>query len=417
MNTNPLVADTDGDGLSDGEEAGEPTTRLDPSASYPVGVVYSLFSDPTRVDTDGDGVDDAVEFDDGTRPWARDLDGDLLDDSEERDHNTDPFTDDTDGDGFGDNQEVAEQDQGFHPLYPDERVSKWRYVGDFTVGLVAGDGYQIDSIAWLVGSLAGGALSFIPAVGWIVGGVADLRDVVANTIRGDWVGVGFSAAGIVPYAGDAAAILGKTGKFVERNVDKLDEVAQAIAKSEGLPVDVRVAAIGEALKKSGVDIDVIKNARFTDNDLLRLAKGRTDWKVLQQMVEGSTATRLAASPGFRNGWLDGERWFRQVDGGTAKYLGVEGFGRGRFIDSGKGFDDLGGAVLKEVKTGNVGKWKPRREEIIRQIRKDSVLQGEGARVEYHFLPNGRNNSIGAHPDILRELDANRIPYVVYPPGS
>jgi len=41
----------------------------------------------------------------------------------------------------------------------------------------------------------------------------------------------------------------------------------------------------------------------------------------------------------------------------------------------------------------------------------------GVRVEWHLLPDGRNNSVGAHPEVLDALDRNRIPYVVYPPGS
>lgn len=416
--TNPAVADTDGDGLLDGEEAGEAMTGLDPTGSYPVGSVRPLWSDPTVADTDGDGIEDAQEEDYGSDRWSVDSEGDGLPDASELDQGTDPWVADTDGDSFDDATEVGDLDQGFHPLFADERVSKWRYVGDFTTGLVAGDAYQIDSIAWLMGNLASGGLSFIPVVGWVVGGVADLRDVVANAIRGDWVGAGFSGVGIVPYAGDAVAIVGKTGKFVARNTDKVDEVAQAVARLEDVPTNARMLAVGEALKRAGVDIDDLRSARFSDADLLRLAKGRTDWAVVSRMAAGSTAARVAGSPGFPAGWRAGEAWFRQADGGVSQYLRVPGFPRGRFIDSCTGCDGpISLATLKEVKTGLVGMSSRRRAEILRQIDKDAALQRQGATVEWHFLPNGRNDSVGAHPDIIDALELNNIPYVVYPPGS
>lgn len=72
MQTNPQVADTDGDGLNDSYEA------------------LTLLTDPTSVDTDSDGIDDGVEVNGayGNPPQASDprnnnTDGDQLDDGEE----------------------------------------------------------------------------------------------------------------------------------------------------------------------------------------------------------------------------------------------------------------------------------------------------------------------------------------------
>jgi hypothetical protein len=64
--------DTDGDGLSDDEEA-------------------SLGTDPGNVDTDGDGVQDGGEVSAGTDPLAADTDGDGFTDGEERDLGSDPL--------------------------------------------------------------------------------------------------------------------------------------------------------------------------------------------------------------------------------------------------------------------------------------------------------------------------------------
>jgi hypothetical protein len=96
--TNPLVSDTDGDGLPDGTERGFTT-------------------DPTKTDTDGDGLDDRQERQLGTNPLKKDTDGDGLSDGEEFNrYDTDPLLADTDKDGLDDGDEVAE---GTNPLKRD----------------------------------------------------------------------------------------------------------------------------------------------------------------------------------------------------------------------------------------------------------------------------------------------------------
>lgn len=74
--TNPTLADTDGDGLSDSDE------------------VNTHGSDPTVADTDGDGIDDGDEVSDGngfvTNPNLADSDGDGFNDGLEITEGTDP---------------------------------------------------------------------------------------------------------------------------------------------------------------------------------------------------------------------------------------------------------------------------------------------------------------------------------------
>ncbi len=67
--TSPILADTDGDGLSDGDE------------------ILSHFTDPLNPDTDGDGLSDGDEI---------------------HIHNTDPLLADSDGDGYDDALEISE---------------------------------------------------------------------------------------------------------------------------------------------------------------------------------------------------------------------------------------------------------------------------------------------------------------------
>jgi Zn-dependent metalloprotease/streptogramin lyase len=98
--TDPANPDTDGDGLSDGDE------------------VAVLGTDPTESDTDGDGLSDGDEIEIyGTDPLNTDSDSDGLDDGTEVDtHGTQPLNPDSDFDGAPDGWEV---DWGLYPLMDD----------------------------------------------------------------------------------------------------------------------------------------------------------------------------------------------------------------------------------------------------------------------------------------------------------
>ena len=89
-------------------------------------------------------------------------------------------------------------------------------------------------MAWLSGYLCSGGLSFIPVVGWILGGLADLRDTIAGFIHSDWVGAVLSILGLVPYAGDAIAIPGKAAKFVAKYVHRLADTARLVVSGKRL---------------------------------------------------------------------------------------------------------------------------------------------------------------------------------------
>jgi hypothetical protein len=134
--TDPMLADTDGDGLEDGPEVDaygtDPTARdtdgddladdlevreygTDPTArdtdgdGLPDGDEVTMYeTDPTRADTDGDGLEDGTEVDrTGTDPARADTDGDGLEDGPEVNaYETDPTRADTDGDGVDDGAEV-----------------------------------------------------------------------------------------------------------------------------------------------------------------------------------------------------------------------------------------------------------------------------------------------------------------------
>ena len=96
--TDPFLADTDDDGLSDGAEV-------------------SLGTDPLLYDTDGDGMPDGWEWSSGLNPLVAnsdgDYDGDGLSNIDEMEIGTSPCDADTDGDGLDDGWEFS---LGFDPL-------------------------------------------------------------------------------------------------------------------------------------------------------------------------------------------------------------------------------------------------------------------------------------------------------------
>jgi len=105
--TDPWVADTDGDGLTDGEEDEDGD-----------GAVGATETDPNAADTDGDGLGDAEEAPVGTDALDPDTDDDgLLDGEEGEVYGTDPAVADTDGGGVSDGDEV---DAGTDPIDPSD---------------------------------------------------------------------------------------------------------------------------------------------------------------------------------------------------------------------------------------------------------------------------------------------------------
>jgi len=87
------VGDSDGNGIPDGTEPGNP-----------------------NADSDGDGVSNGQEGQQGTDPGNSDSDGDGLSDGEEGEAGTDPNNPDTDGDGLSDGEEAGTgQGQGGQP--------------------------------------------------------------------------------------------------------------------------------------------------------------------------------------------------------------------------------------------------------------------------------------------------------------
>lgn len=243
LGTSPTEPDTDGDGVNDGTEVANGTNPLvydQPRAPPTPGDLPPVAAEPTDTDTDGDGVRDIAEEDLGSDPAKVDTDADGVSDGVELDYSISTLHQDTDNDGMRDDYEIANAaSKGLHPGRFDEQISKWTYVSDFLLGMFAGEFAERDSMAWLAGNLCASASSVIPVVGWITGTAADIRDTIAAIINGDWVSAGFNVLGLVPYVGDAVAIPAKVAKFVTKYTHRLMDAARYVAKYDKIPDAVK----------------------------------------------------------------------------------------------------------------------------------------------------------------------------------
>ncbi|MDQ8191972.1 hypothetical protein [Roseibacillus persicicus] len=138
--TDPLTADSDGDGIEDGDEVSpslgggyvtDPNRKdtdddtIEDGDEVDAAIGSANLTDPTKEDTDDDDLPDWWENDNGLDPTSSigvdgadgDREPDGLDNLFEFDEGTDPNNPDTDGDGVTDGVEL--NDDGTDPLDPD----------------------------------------------------------------------------------------------------------------------------------------------------------------------------------------------------------------------------------------------------------------------------------------------------------
>lgn len=318
--SNPLKVDSDDDGLedmaelkgwvdtagkkyrtsplevdSDGDGLSDGFEAGEASILLNGSVVYELLADPTMADSDNDGLSDAEELNHDTDPFLKDTDGDGLNDGDEiLAFGTDPTMADTDGDGFDDRYELEHLDSaGLDPLIHDVRMSKIENATDFAIGAIFGDFKQRDSIAWLVGSLTVVGIGLIPRIGVPVGVLADLRDMAASSIKRDWVGAGFAAVGLIPIAGDVSALTKRISKFVNRTHDMQLAVSKMINRIPLLPESIK-----RDLRKAtwGTSWKELNAKGETDYQLDRLASDGNNLKVRNETFDSNVIIAKPMQP-------------------------------------------------------------------------------------------------------------------------
>lgn len=410
--TDPERADSDGDGLNDGMEAGE---LAEPAGE---GAIYLGISNPLRADTDADGLSDAYEADEGTDPYHEDTDDDSLNDVVEViELGTNPLKSDSDGDGFGDASEVTERDsKGLDPLFVDEETPALEYAGEFVQGALAGDAWRSDSLAWLAGNLVSSGASFIPGIGWIVGGIADARDAIASAIQTDWVGAGFSAVGLVPYVGDAAAIPRKVAAFVARNPRLAAAAAGIVVALPKLPEEIKI----RSLKKAFPSWNELLKSGANKNGLIKLAKtGRQDLNELNSAMQRKA--HVAGKPAkFQIDGYTGEKELETTLRASSKNVSTQ------VVESTAGcakvcnatvrrFDVVADGVAHESKVGRTSLT----EAVKRQIDSDAFLIENGSirGATWHFYPSKETSQMGATKPLLDFLESKGIKYSIHLPAS
>jgi hypothetical protein len=282
--TDPHNPDTDGDGLWDGDE-------LVAISEDPVYTLrgFRALADPTKADTDGDGLDDFYEVSENVFPWDKDYDHDGLSDYDEVvTYGTDPVWYDTDLDGFRDNLEVTAEyaDKGFDPLMPDEQVSKWDYLADFSRGALCGDAEggpmgicDGTSTAFMWGMISGG---FIPLI--------DVRDVIANGVKGDMVSTALSFAGLIPIFGDTAKGIQAGADFGRRvaktagDPDKIKK-ARTLGRSKSGGVEARFKTLDELFQ--GAAGDLVTKHGFSKDQVLAWCKHGMTPDHMKRLFDGA----------------------------------------------------------------------------------------------------------------------------------
>ena len=289
--------DSDDDGLLDGDEI-----------TYTINdgyVKFKLVSNPTLADSDGDGLDDPVEKEIGTYPYSIDTDGDDIDDEEEYFLGLNPIKSDTDGDCLNDGLEFF---IGFDPMHknPDgdafNDLQEYRFntdpytyertfdeeIGGFTYGLIFGDFAEDDLMTGsvVIGQIGG---SFIPFVG-------DIRDTIANTIKGDFPMAILSGIGLVPIFGDALKSIGNISQTIVKIGDDVPTLTKyIISVADSNPSLIKFFSLNDeivkAIKKSVTSDSITRESlerilKYADEAGIAITKTSDTFKETGKVIDG-----------------------------------------------------------------------------------------------------------------------------------
>lgn len=408
--SDPLLSASDEDGLPDNLEAGQ---LVEQRGSR---VVFATFADPLSRDSDGDNLSDLEEADLSLSPSETDTDADGLPDYQEV-HVVGTAADlaDTDGDSFDDRMELDDAGaRGLDPLRPDVKADVAAYASDFAKGAFAGELAPGDSVAWLAGNLTAGASSTVPVVGWVVGGAADLRDIVASSIRADWISASYSVIGLVPATGDALSVPLKITKFLMKNPHLVGEVCQLILDADWLDETAKINAIAKTAPHAWNTLSQSASARA----LYELVKRGTDLRALADNlarpnhIEGRSAPFLATAAHAEQRLATMLNADSRRSTSSDAVFSTDECGE-RCNATARKIDVLADGIAYEAKLGFV-RLTP---SIEKQIRSDAYLvkTGKVDGAHWHFFASSRMNSIGASTAVLDLLDDLDIAFTTHLP--
>ena len=270
ITSDPNQADTDDDGIIDGDEAGEPVQSRRGDTVQPR--VFFAVSDPRFVDSDWDGLGDVDELDAGLDPFDYDVDQDGLPDGMEAEWGTSPTNPDTDADGYDDEKESWQGERGFDPHTPNIPIDKETWFHQFSLGFFCGDTEvcRLDTIPWLSGNILSGVAVF-----------GDVRDLVFSLDDPD-LNTAILGVSVIPGVGD---YLGASAKIVR--------ALPNLSPSEAL-------AVPKLLKKIGPTASAASTIRHVEPDLVRAleAVGASAATIDRLLLENNLADlkKVLASP-------------------------------------------------------------------------------------------------------------------------
>lgn len=185
----PRDPDTDGDGLTDGEEI-----RLgDFSQLY----AYYVVTNPRAIDSDDDGLADGEELELGLNPLQSDADRDGLTDGVEVVSGFDPRAANPDNDPFGDRKEL---EQGSNPYtYDLDGADQARA---FVAGALLGEfGPNVPAFDTSLKDLAGDLVGLGPDIPYVSDGLRNIADGVSGALTGIGCGINDVLGFANPFGG------------------------------------------------------------------------------------------------------------------------------------------------------------------------------------------------------------------------
>ena len=268
--SDPTLADTDGDGLTDDYEAGVLYTDLSGHT------FWKVRSNPRKVDSDGDGLDDYSELMDyESDPLNPDTDHDLLTDGLEVQFGTDPTNPDTYGDKIGDYERYTNKYLDYNYVtnlpWKDNEIAR-----ELTLGIAKGDWASDghDNLYYQTGQF----VSQLFCVG-------SARDAYVDYLHGEDMSAALNAIGAVPgtkveetlitYIGTHTGVTPRfialvgAGKLTEK-VAKAKygtELVEYLKNTRGLTETKIVALMGKE-----IDLSVVKKL-LHEYPFVRLQKG------------------------------------------------------------------------------------------------------------------------------------------------
>ncbi len=255
--------------------------------------------------------------------------------------------------------------------------------------------------------------SSIPVIGFVIGPAADIRDTIASAVQGDWVGSGFSAVGVVPYAGDAVSLPVKVGEFVSRNPGLTVAVAATVAAMAQVPQRIRVEATKELYPKWGD----LRDAGVGEKALLRMSGKNVNLNALADALKRPGHVEGPSAPFQRSGYA-GETWVEKQLGaslkGTDKQVSISTSGCVKVCNPQLRIIDVYvDGTAHESKVG----YTTLTESIRRQIDSDAYLikTGQVDEAHWHFMASDTNGRLGASPPLLDYLDEVGIRYTIHTP--